>query len=124
MRFCDFEGPEIYSDSEPRAKKQHRCEECRAPILVGERHYYYAGKWDGDFSSGRQHTLCLQACVYVRDKIQGGECIPFGGLKEFMAEVNFSSDDRKNPKWARVRAMFSEIRKRERWAKKIRMVAA
>ena len=117
MSYCEF--PEIYSESFPKGRKQHRCVECAAPIEPGEKHLYYAGKWDGDFSDGRQHELCRDICMFIRDKYQSGECFPFGGLKEAWAEFCWDpypgkghriidDNDRK------VRHMYAQIRWRER----------
>ncbi|WP_160119913.1 hypothetical protein [Rhodovarius lipocyclicus] len=50
------------------AAKQHVCEECRQPILKGERHHYLAFKYDGDFNTLRSHVECSEARVaYMRD---------------------------------------------------------
>lgn len=82
--YCEW--PEFYSESFPKAAKEHRCCECSAPIERGEKHLYYRGKWDGDFSTGRQHELCREVCMYIRDKYQGGECFAFGHLFETWGE--------------------------------------
>lgn len=45
--------------SHPVASKDHRCQWCGDPILIGERHARYVGKWEGDFQDWRMHTECM-----------------------------------------------------------------
>lgn len=52
---------EFFNVREVTARKQHICEHCRKPIEVGERHHYAAGKWEGDFTSYREHQECREA---------------------------------------------------------------
>ena len=63
--------PSFYSHSEPKARKRHRCVECSAWIEPGEVHFAYTGKWGGDISSGRQHLVCMEACMLIRDRFEG-----------------------------------------------------
>ncbi len=49
--------------TEPVAKKQHRCEWCWWPIVVGEKYYRFVGKWGGDFQDWAMHTDCRKACT-------------------------------------------------------------
>lgn len=58
---------EFTSDSEPVARKQHICSECGEPILKGERHFYQAGKFDGEFYQWRVHKDCLALCKKMHD---------------------------------------------------------
>lgn len=83
------EPPEFYSEDFPRARKQHPCVECHAPILIGEKHLYYRGKWDGEFNTGRQHMLCREICMELNQESQywDGTCeIGFGALWEHWRE--------------------------------------
>ncbi len=108
---CDTESPKFYSHSEPVARKRHRCDECNAPIEIGERHFRYVGKWD-EIMQGRQHLLCMEACMLIRDEFQGGECIPFGGLKDIFFEMRL--DWMASPNWKKLRRMMTRIKWRER----------
>ena len=85
--YCEM--PEFFSDSRPVARKEHICCECGTAIEKGEKHYSCSGKWDGDFLSYRQHLDCLKACETFRDKVNEGECIPFGGFYEWMCETKY-----------------------------------
>lgn len=113
--------PEFYDHSEPVARKQHYCVECSAPILEGEKHFFYSGKWDGNIEDGRQHLLCLAACLLIRDEFNG-ECIPFGELWEWWGENRYQCGPPKerNPKWKRLRDLLAKIKIRERQAARVK----
>lgn len=112
MLTCDIIH-EFYSHSEVKARKRHPCVECLAPIEPGEVHFRYTGKWDGVISSGRQHLLCMEACMHIRDKLNGGECICFGALKDWMHEYRLDLD-RHNEAVKQIRSMLARILWRER----------
>lgn len=86
---CDMgDGPSVYREAEVVARKEHPCVECNAPILKGEKHLRYSGCWDGSWGGGRQHLLCRDACVWIRD-VLNEECIPFGALFEWWEEHRY-----------------------------------
>lgn len=115
---CDL--PEFYDWNEPVAGKRHRCCECAAPILKGEKHFHAWGKWDGRMESYRQHMACCQACMLIRDKFSDGECIPFGWLMEYFREFTGgqysrqSEHDKNNPAWRSLRELMAKILWRQR----------
>lgn len=115
MSYEDCELPEFYRTSEPVAKADRRCCECKAPIMAGEEYVYCVGKWDGDLNSYSQHESCAQACEFIRD-MQGGECIGFGSLKEWHQDMKWNykkSDDNHRE----IRKMLAAIIRRERGPK-------
>lgn len=84
---CDLDdGPKVYSWTEPIAQKEYVCCECKRKILRGQRYFKAEGLWDGQWSTFRQHLICLQACMYVRDNMNGGDCIAFGGLMDYYGD--------------------------------------
>ncbi len=110
---CDI-SPDFYSISEPVAKKQHRCCECNAPILVGEKHFVCAGKWEGHIDTFRQHYACMEACMIIRDHIEY-ECISFGGLREWVGEYHSDLRSAKSKEHVkRLRSLLAQIKRRER----------
>jgi hypothetical protein len=117
--FCDLDdAPEFYDLTEPVARKEHRCCECDAPILKGEKHVVATGKWHGEISTFRQHLLCADACRFIRDKLQDGECICFGGLREWHVESRWDYDrTRPHESWRQIRGMLAGIKRRERAAR-------
>lgn len=45
--YCDYDPPTWISIRNVKAaRKPHKCDECDAPILVGEPYEYTSGKWD------------------------------------------------------------------------------
>src|SRR5579875_1743949 len=88
--YCEY--PEFYSESFPRAKKEHRCIECFAPIEIGEMHLYYRGKWDNEFKDG--------------------ECFGFGDLFETWRDHNFGKKDDEEIK--KARSLMAQVRRRAR----------
>ena len=83
---CDIEdGPKVYSWTEPVARKEYICCECKWKIVPGQQYFKAEGLWDEKWSTFRQHLICLQACMYVRDKLDR-ECIALGALEEYYEE--------------------------------------
>lgn len=55
------------------ARKAHRCEYCRKTIPVGTLHVKIAGKWYGDFHSGRGHEDCRDLWHALYDEYASDE---------------------------------------------------
>lgn len=84
----DCELPQYYTCAEPVARKEHRCEECSVPIEKGERYLNVNGCWDGTPARFKQHLLCAEACMLIRDSgMNDDECISFGGLYGFWEDM-------------------------------------
>ncbi len=47
----------IYT-TEPKARKQYRCDLCLRIIEKGEKHLKHVGSYDGEFYSMRKHISC------------------------------------------------------------------
>ena len=115
MSYCEW--PEFYNESFPKAKKKYKCVECYAPIEVGEKHLYYRGKWDNEFSDGRQHMLCRELCMKINrattDRNTRDECFAFGDLYEEWAECDLGNNRDKvlRKDW---RDLFARIKARDR----------
>lgn len=112
MTWYDCEIPEFYSETFPKAAKVHKCCECKAPIEVGEKHLYYRMKSDGAFWHERQHMLCRELCMILRDADFVEDCIPFGELKSWWAEEQISQQRGQEMKPYRDR--MAAILRRER----------
>ena len=116
--YC-VEEPEFYAEAFYAARKVHECVECDAPIEVGERHLAYSGKWAGEISHGRQHMLCRELCMLIRDEFQDGECIALGDLHEAWHELDWrcrGTGDPWSPTDRKARSLYAKIRARERAA--------
>lgn len=79
--------PECFIIRTPKARKEHRCCECRGMILVGESYQRASGIWDGE--PMRFKTCC--DCAELRAKIDEGVPVEdrayFEGLGEFCYEA-------------------------------------
>lgn len=90
---CEF--PAVYHMKPRRARKEHRCCECRGKILKGESYNYHSGVWD---SQGRSFKVCVD-CDLLRDFMNKGRDIedraPFGGLVDDILAVGDPATDRR-----------------------------
>lgn len=59
LQECD-EYATVYNVDKRRARKEHRCCECRDPIPVGALHEYITMLFDGAWSSSRVCLLCSE----------------------------------------------------------------
>lgn len=81
MCYCELDdGPTIYWESRPVARKEHTCYECGSTIDVGEEYYRISGVWDGLFYTFKQCQICKN--VWEEAIAEGFECICFGELWE------------------------------------------
>lgn len=69
---CDIYGEtcEVWVETVRRARKQHTCCECDAPIPVGHEYVQINSVFDGRGSTDRRHT----ACVVIWDVIARDLC--------------------------------------------------
>jgi hypothetical protein len=64
------------SESEPVARKPHRCIWCGEEITKGVKHFHYTGKFDGDFQSNRLHLECWKPDPANRQAQLRADCFP------------------------------------------------
>ena len=51
----------LLSQTEPKARKEHRCIWCGEKILVGEQHTHERSIYDGNFQNHRWHGECFKS---------------------------------------------------------------
>ena len=113
----ECELPAFYVHSEPVARKRHKCCECGSPIEKGEKHFVCTGKWNGEApTTRRQHLLCMEACMFIRDEFNDGECIGFGDLYDSFGQMRRDYDP-KHEKWRKLFRMMVKIRRRSKKGK-------
>lgn len=54
------EAPSVFRTVYRTARKQHKCCECRQPIVISERYLYSSGIWDGEPSDYKQCLICAE----------------------------------------------------------------
>ena len=79
--------PSVYGCDRPKARKDHKCYECRGVISKGETYHKHHGIWDG---SAYTYKVCDE-CETLRAKIDSTiedyeERVSFGDLYEFVFE--------------------------------------
>lgn len=85
------EMPKFFVTLKPKARKEHKCCECRGMIPRGEIYFRYKGLWDGCIQTFIRCADC-QAMADEMDKDVAlfDEIVPFEGLLE--ACDNFADD--------------------------------
>lgn len=71
---CDSDPPSAYWETRPKAKKRHKCSECRGWIEPGETYLAVRGIWDGEAHSFKQCPECLALIAWAKEQ---SECICF-----------------------------------------------
>lgn len=84
--YCDYDPP-AFCNVEPRkARKAHKCYECRGPIEAGERYEYTRGKWEGDIYTFKVCALCLELRAWATISVPCF-CWAYGDLHENIREM-------------------------------------
>lgn len=82
---CDYDPPEFYCKTTPKARKRHRCEECAGPISPGEAYELVSGKWEGNFSVFKTCQRCVDLRTWVTNNIPC-TCWAHGNMHEDLKE--------------------------------------
>jgi hypothetical protein len=76
-----YDGPDVYSEEYPIARKTYICCECGEEILPGQKYEKFRGLWEGRWGT---YKTCMP-CVAIRER-----CCPhgfiFGMLRETISE--------------------------------------
>lgn len=85
---CDLDAPTFYSSEHvKRARRIHRCSECRRDIQIGESYEKIAGVWDSRFEEFKVCTWCQAVRDWARAQTDCF-CPALGGLYEEIAETH------------------------------------
>lgn len=89
----DCEGGEfVYTRIMRKARKSHKCGECRHVIVPGEVYEYFKGVWDGQASDFKSCVCCAKARCALTSEIGADACITFGSLREALHEYDPNGD--------------------------------
>lgn len=99
--------PQAFSQTTRRARKRHRCCECRGWIEAGEKYEYASGIWDGE---PNDYKTCF-GCAQLRKELGKLShcCVPLTGLREELMNFAEYSDDQE-AKAAPLLGRFEAIR--------------
>lgn len=67
--FCDYEPASVYTKTTPTARSEHRCEECGAPILPGEKYERVFAVWDGYPTICKTCERCVEVRRFVKESV-------------------------------------------------------
>lgn len=56
----DYDAPKVYEQKFVKARKEHKCSECREPIMPGEQYMLHEGLWEDHWSRYRTCPGCLE----------------------------------------------------------------
>ena len=73
-----YDGPKVCRDEFPKARKTHKCCECREDIKPGQEYHKVTGLWD---DTGWQTFRTCMPCYSIREKYCPHGYI-FEGLRE------------------------------------------
>jgi len=76
------DGPEVFTEEWRKARKVHRCCECRSKIEIDETYEYIKGLWDGHWS---EYKTC-EKCADLRESLSEVTCPYYTGLADAYAD--------------------------------------
>lgn len=84
----DDDGPSVFEELFPKARKNYVCCECGKVIYEGEKYQYCKGCWDGHWKKFRTCMSCCDLRDRVVDSIynEGSVWPPFGDLLDWAEE--------------------------------------
>ena len=74
---CEYDGdamPTLWTETNPTARKDHRCDDCGGIIPAGQKYKHIKFKWEGEFETS---NVCL-GCQDIRTVFP---CVAVGDLK-------------------------------------------
>jgi hypothetical protein len=75
----DAEPAEFLTVQRHRARRTHKCSECRREIQIGERYQKISAVWDGEFSVTKTCSHCESAAAWLIERCGG---YPIGMARE------------------------------------------
>lgn len=81
---CDYDPCDFLCKTMRRARKAHKCEECRETISPGDTYAHTAYKFDGDMDTYKTCSFCDRVAT---DLWRMGFCFAAGELWEFVREM-------------------------------------
>lgn len=106
MCYCDFDRPKLASETTRKARKDHRCDECRRTIAKGECYQYHSLLFDGSWNTYRWCRHCAAAQGIAADLVDC-HCWLYSALWADLRE--HAQEERKNP--ALIRLVLGAQRK-------------
>ena len=93
MNDMDEYGPTCMTETWPKARKIHRCCECRRGIKPGEKYQRISGIWDGQPLRFKTCAECADIAARFRHYLEYEDLPPFGELFEEMKEAGVTAEE-------------------------------
>lgn len=100
MCYIDLEPAEVWSETERKARKPHKCSCCHGTIAAGQNYWTHFSVLDGDNTTEKICAACYtdrEVFAYVHD---GTLCTP-GALPEMLQEC-IAEGDKDGSQWAEM----------------------
>lgn len=81
-------GPDVFREKIRTARKEHKCSECRQPILPGEKYEHVTGLWEGHWGTFKTCSACME----LRDRFFCAGYV-FGEVLQDLKDVLNEVDD-------------------------------
>ena len=92
---CD-EVPEFITQKIRKARKSHRCCECKNLISKGHMYAYNSGLWEGSFSSFKTCIFCHGLRSEAVEESGDNHCWPcFTGLLDYITDFGLTESENK-----------------------------
>lgn len=111
MCSCDGDGPSAMWDSRPKAKKRHKCCECRGWIEAGETYWRVRGVWDGEPHTFAMCTDCEALMLWAGEDADCF-CWSFGNVHGDV--IDFFDESGDKALIAEAEARVKDIRSKRR----------
>lgn len=86
---CFDNYPTFYNAKIVKARKLHKCCECRQPIETGTHYHRADGLWDGEVSTFKTCLECKRLIDFILAKYPNEcECLGHGDLRETLYEMD------------------------------------
>jgi hypothetical protein len=90
--------PDIYGETQPTARKEHRCCECGITIHQGDTYQRASGLWDGLWDTYKTCLPCAQLRVEWQSALRWDELVGFGRLADHIHGHYSAADLPNHPK--------------------------
>ena len=109
---CDYDQPDVFEQSDVKARKFHRCSECRGWIAPGETYRKSFGVWDGSAQSFKTCRDCIEFAGWAEDQNGDNICYGLGNMIHDIRDcLNEMGDDRVQ---AELSVRWQELRRQRR----------
>jgi hypothetical protein len=108
---CDYDPPDFIWTRQPKARKQHKCQECFGTIEKGEKYQKTTSKYDGAIDTYETCLPCADLYIYANQHelpVEGTYshtgCIYYGELHEVVRQSpELCPDELLSPKMKQIK---------------------